>query len=147
MTLASPRTVRYTLLTIGIAAMLGACADDDENTGTSGGGGATSGPTTGNGTAASGSGGNTVASTTGGAQTTSSGAGGGGQVQSCADLCELAPVDTPTGACVAAFINQQDYDTSLCDGLNTNTESGCLACYALISVSDDDCVAAHRACF
>ncbi len=138
-------------------------ADDDGGANTAGSGASSSGSGSGGsgnatstGGSSAGEGGSTVstggAGGQGGAATTGGGGDGGGEsedVASCDDLCALAPVDSSTAACVAAFITGLGYNTShvLCDSVATNTEVGCNACYDAIAVTDGHCIAAHVNCF
>jgi hypothetical protein len=99
------------------------------------------------GSTSSGTGGSTSSSGTGGSASSSGTGGDPGGVQTCGQLCDLAPVDGQTAACVAGYMTLQGYDTShpLCS--NANTPQGCVTCYDAISVSDADCAAAHVSCF
>jgi hypothetical protein len=73
--------------------------------------------------------------------------GGAGAVQSCDDLCALAPVDGNTASCVSSRVFALGYDVGDPACSDANTPSGCTACYDAIAVSDADCVAVHDACF
>ncbi len=112
--------------------------DDDDDDGT---GGSTS---------TSGTGGSTSTSGTGGSTSTSSNSSSGsGDVETCQDLCDLAPVDSATAACVGAYVAGLGYDTSVavCSSTDTNSPVGCMVCYDAIDITDGECIATHMACF
>ena len=71
----------------------------------------------------------------------------GAAVTTCGELCAFAPVSTKVGNCVASYMAGKGYNTAMCSTFDTNTPTGCKGCYALISVTDSDCAAAHSLCF
>jgi hypothetical protein len=109
------------------------------------------GDSTGDGDDGSGNSGNSGTGNSGTGNSGNSGTGNSGNssgsVDNCADLCDLAPVSTTVGNCVAEFITLQGYNTTDPACSDPNTPSGCLGCYDAISVTDGDCAEAHDLCF
>jgi hypothetical protein len=71
----------------------------------------------------------------------------GGPIDTCNELCELAPVDDDTADCVSGYIAGKGYNTLDPACSDANTVSGCNICYDAIAVLDDDCDTAHATCF
>jgi hypothetical protein len=75
--------------------------------------------------------------------------GGGGAVQTCPDLCALAPVGSSEADCVGDFVSQANPSVALnaqCAAANDSV-GACQSCYDAENVQDSTCAAAHRACF
>lgn len=75
--------------------------------------------------------------------------GGGGSVQTCPDLCALAPVGSSEADCVGDFVSQANPSVALnaqCAAANDSV-GACQSCYDAENVQDSTCAAAHRACF
>ena len=74
---------------------------------------------------------------------------GGGDIKTCAALCSLTPTATyEEGYCVGNYLTNQGYPvwtTSPCDSVTTIAE--CNQCYNILQPTDEECAAAHDACF